>query len=100
MKTTTPSFRLLPTLMVAIIAAWFARSAWAVPIEPTLTLTEVSNTQLNWAWDAAGGGSSGSIFTAAPFIDSWQPTTISGPNLSIPPGSFIHVIDTWTEPED
>jgi hypothetical protein len=43
MKTTTPSFKLSPTLMVAIITAWFAHPAWAVPTTPTLTLTEVSN---------------------------------------------------------
>jgi hypothetical protein len=85
MKPTTPSFRLLPTLVVAIITAWFAHPAWAVSVEPTLTLTEVSNTQLTWAWDLAGGGTSGTITTLTP--DNWGFTSISGPNLIDLPGT-------------
>jgi hypothetical protein len=93
--TRSPSFKLLPTLMVAIITAWFAHPAWAGAIAPTLTLTEVSNTQLNWAWDAAGGGTSGTINTLTP--DVWGPSSISGPTLgSVSPSGSAH----WQEPEN
>jgi hypothetical protein len=98
MKTTTPSFKLSPTLMVAIISAWFAHPAWAVPIEPTLTVTEVSNTQLNWAWDAAGGSTSGMITTLTP--DLWPQTFISGPNLNQSQGFGGASHGFWTEPGD
>ena len=80
--------------MVAIVTAWFAHPAWAGTVEPTLTLTEVSNTQLDWAWDAAGGGSSGSI--TAVLADQWLNTSISGPTLS----ATVEVVASWAEPED
>ena len=96
MKPTTLSFKLLPALIVAIITAWFAHPAWAVSIEPTLTLTEVSNTQLTWAWDLAGGSTSGTITTLTP--DNWGFTSISGPNLNIAPQG-ITGSDLWREPE-
>jgi hypothetical protein len=96
MKPATPSFKLLPALIVAIITAWFAHPAWAVSIEPTLTLTEVSNTQLTWAWDAAGGGTSGTITTLTP--DNWGLTSISGPNLNLTPQGITGT-NVWGEPE-
>ena len=82
--------------MVAIITAWFAHPAWAGVAEPTLTVTEVSNTQLNWAWDAAGGSSSGSINTLLP--DNWPITPISGPNLFQSPSFNFTGHGLWTEP--
>ena len=84
----------LPALMVAIITAGFAHSALAGMIEPTLTLTEVSNTQLNWSWDAAGGGTSGSITALS--ADQWLNTSISGPTLS----AMAEGSGTWTEPDN
>src|SRR5438270_8963081 len=97
MKTTTPSFKLSPTLMVAIITAWFDHTAWAGAIAPTLTLTEVSNTHLTWAWDAAGGGTSGTINALTP--DVWAPTSISGPPPAV--GSIgVVMFLRWQEPEN
>ena len=98
MKTTSPSLKLLPTLMVAIMTAWFAHPAWAGQVEPTLTLTEVSNTQLDWAWDAAGGSTSGTINTLTP--DLWGLTPISGPDLNQSNGFNISGHGLWTEPGD
>jgi len=96
MKTIVITPRILPALMVAIITAWFAHPAWAGAVEPTLTLTEVSNTQLNWSWDAAGGGTSGTINTLTP--DLWPQTSISGPNLNQSEGFNSLAHDFWTEP--
>jgi hypothetical protein len=97
MKTTSPSLKLLPTLLVAIITAWFAHPAWAVPITPTLTLTEVSNTQLTWAWNAAGGGTSGTINALTP--DVWAPTSISGPAPAVGSIGVVQFV-RWQEPEN
>jgi hypothetical protein len=95
MKTTTSSFKLLPTLMVAIITVWFAYPAMAASITPTLTLTEVSNTQLNWAFNAAGGGNSGTITTLTP--DVWGPTSISAEGVGT---SGANGLVRWQEPEN
>jgi len=94
------TLKLLPALMIAITAAFVTtRPVCAGVIEPTLTLTEVSNTQLNWAWDAAGGSSSGSITAGS--TDQWPQTLISGPGLpGIPVGSSVRPLIFWTEPED
>src|SRR6266850_8618567 len=90
------TLKILPALMVAITATWVTQSVCAGGFtpEPTLTLTEVSNTQLNWAWDAAGGGSSGSITAGS--ADQWLNTSISGPTLS----ALAEGSGSWTEPED
>jgi hypothetical protein len=88
-----PTLKILPALMVAV-SALVAQPVFGGAIEPTLTLTEVSNTQLDWGWDAVGGGSSGSI--TAVLADEWLNTSISGPTLSgLAEGSA-----TWTEPEN
>jgi hypothetical protein len=96
MKTIVITPKILPALMVAIITAWFTHPAWAGAVEPTLTLTEVSNTQLNWAWDAAGGSTSGTINTLLP--DNWPSTPISGPNLNQSEGFNLTGHALWTEP--
>lgn len=88
-----PTLKLLPALMVAI-SALVAHPVFGGAIEPTLTLTEVSKTQLNWAWDAAGGGSSGSITAGS--ADEWLNTSISGPTL----GAQAEGSNSWTEPEN
>ena len=86
--------KILPAVIVAIAAVWLAHPAWAINAEPTLTLTETSKTQLNWSWDAVGGGSSGSI--TAVLADQWLNTSISGPTLS----ALAEGSGSWTEPED
>jgi protein with PEP-CTERM/exosortase system signal len=90
-----PTLKLLPALMVAIITAWFSHPAWAGAVEPTLTLTEVSNTQLSWAFDAAGGGKSGTITTLTP--DVWGPTSISAEGVGL---SGFNGFLRWQEPEN
>jgi len=58
---------------------------------PTLTLTEVSSTQLNWAWSTGG---SGTLTDISP--DVWQDTTFSGPTLTGP--DSLHY--GWIEPDN
>jgi hypothetical protein len=93
------TLKILPVLTVAITTVWLSQPVFAdpMPMEPTLTLTEVSNTQLDWAWDAAGGGFSGSIAAVSP--DHWANAPISGPNLNFPPSLGIIAVRFWTEPE-
>ena len=91
------TLKILPALMVAITTVWLSQPVFGNGIEPTLTLTEVSATQLDWAWDAAGGGFSGSI-TAGP-ADHWGPTMISGPNLNTSFPFSLVATGSWTEPE-
>jgi hypothetical protein len=93
MKTTSPPLKILLSLIVAIAATCLAQPVCATAVTPTLTLTEVSNTQLNWAWDAAGGGTSGTITALTP--DVWGPTSISGNGFGS--GGFVFV--NWQEPE-
>jgi protein with PEP-CTERM/exosortase system signal len=92
MKPTTPSFKLLPALIVTIITAWSAHSALGSAI-PTLTLTEVSSTELDYSWDAAGGGSSGKLTDSTP--NHWLALPISGPTLGVNTG----LTGDWKEPE-
>src|SRR3954467_10546488 len=95
------TLKMLPVLIVAITAICLTQPVCAGNINavaPTLTLTEVSNTQLNWAWDATGGGFSGSITTGT--ADQWLNASISGPNLVFPVGGSIAVAGAWQEPED
>lgn len=67
-------------------------------VPATLTLTEVSNTQLKWAWDALGGGFSGSITAGS--ADQWLNASISGPNLFFPSGQPLTASSSWAEPEN
>ena len=86
----------LKILPVLIAVTCLVQPVFAAAIQPTLTLTEVSSTQLNWSWDASGGGTSGTITTLTP--DHWVNADISGPNLNQSLGAYL-VVDSWTEPE-
>ena len=89
------TLKTVSALIVAITAVWLSQPVFGVAITPTLTLTEVSSTQLDWAWDAAGGGTHGTVITMTP--DNWGPTSISGPNIGT-----VHtdVVGLWQEPEN
>jgi hypothetical protein len=86
----------LKILPVLIAVTCLVQPVFAAAIQPTLTLTEVLSTQLNWSWDASGGGTSGTITTLTP--DHWVNADISGPNLNQSLGAYL-VVDSWTEPE-
>jgi hypothetical protein len=88
------TLKMLTALMIAI-AALVAQPIFGgdIPI-PTLTLTEVSNTQLNWAWDTAGGGTFGTQTTLRP--DVWFDFSISGPGV----GAAFASVAQWQEPEN
>jgi hypothetical protein len=59
---------------------------------PILTLTEVSNTELDYSW--SDGSGSGQLFAAPNFPDHWS-GAISGPNLGINDS----LTGNWREPE-
>lgn len=94
MKTTAPSLKILAALILAITAAWLTEPLFGqAAATPTLTLTEASNTQLNWSWNGAGGGTSGTITTATP--DVWLNAAISGEGFGSSGSSpFVN----WQEP--
>jgi hypothetical protein len=79
-------------LAVVIVAAVAVSSANAVPTPFTITLTEISSTNLTATYDGTGGNGVFSVVNNNP--DVWT-VTFSSATLSLSPFVF-----DWTEPEN
>lgn len=100
-------YRKKPKTMKAnrLIAGTTGLLCWLVCFDlraiPTLTLTEISGTQLTWSWDGDGGGASrlsGALGTSFVTGDAWQGYIPFGIGI-IPTGGYIPSIGgTWYQP--
>jgi hypothetical protein len=85
-----PSFTILPTLIVAVIAAWVTQPVFGAAVAPhEFILTETSSSSLSVFYDGSPLG----VLPNPSFLDKW--------NFELPTGFLSTVGDEqWTEPEN